>query len=661
MIEFDQSKSLQRWHNLIAIRFRQILASEHGAILFLIAFMLIVGAALVNDYGRSTDEFLHRTYAKQVIEVYAGLRDPTDAITNLEYYGPAYNLVSHALSAVLTWTGFLPDGAAGWHFSYFLTFVLACWAIYGISRRLMSKAAAVTAALLLFTQPLYFGHAFINPKDIPFMGFFTATIFLGFLLVESQRNQSVSSVTKAPKKYSNHMIPMIVSTWQESRIRLRSIFLVAIVALVVLILGYISEFWLRLSEELLIYLYSESVWLPLRRLFELVAEDASKSAPSAYIRKIRLLLPWLSAGTGFALSLAAMASGLRIYGDGSIPEQLKSYQKWILLLCTAILLGLTTSIRIVGLYAGVLVSILLLGEFRRKAIWQLTALWGMGVAVSYATWPFLWGDPIGRSLMALRLVANFPFQGTQLYEGLSYHPYELPRSFLPRMLSIQLTEPILLLLVLGIMVFVYRLFRRDKDQKSRRIALVILWFLGPFIWSIVFKTPIYGNFRQLLFITPPLFIVSGLGLDGVFSALRRPILGFVLAGIVILPGVLSIIRLHPYQYIYYNEFVGGVSGASGRFPLDIWCTSSREAMEFVNRTAVPNARIGYDNQFHLLFPYSRDDLELVQVGSTEEAEAKDLDYVYSCSGAKFQELPSAYEVTIDGTVLSVVREGPASD
>jgi hypothetical protein len=660
MIEFDQSKAFQRWNNRITSRLRQFLAWEHAAILFLITSMLIVGAVLVTDYGRSADEYLHRTYAKQVIEVYAGLRHPTDAITNLEYYGPAYNLASHALSAVFSWTGFLADRAAGWHFSYFLTFVLACWSVYGISRRLMSKAAATTTMLLLFMQPLYFGHAFINPKDIPFMGFFSATIFLGFLLIESQRNQSDSSATKSPEKYSNRLIPMISSTWQESRIRLRLIFLGAILALVALILGYISGFWLRLSEDLLIYLYSESVWRPLRQLLELVAEDASKTAPSAYIRKIRLLLPWLSTSTGFALSLAALASGLRIYGDGSIPEQLKRHQKWILLLCTAILFGLATSIRIGGLFAGVLVSILLLGEFRGKAILQLTTLWGIGLAVSYATWPFLWGDPIGRTLTVLRQMTNFPWQGTQLYEGQLYHAYELPRSFLPRMLSFQLTEPILLLVVVGTMVLVYRLFGRDKDQKAWQIAVVSIWFLGPFIFSIVFKTPIYGNFRQLLFITPPLFIVSGLGLDKAFSALQRPILCYLLAGLVILPGVLSIVRLHPYQYIYYNEIVGGVSGASGRFPLD-GCTSSREAMEFVNRTAEPNARIGYDRSFHLVLPYSRDDLELVHVGSTEEAVAKDVDYIYSCSGTGFQELPTAYEVVIDGTALSVVREGPAGD
>ena len=84
-------------------------------------------------------------------------------------------------------------------------------------------------------------------------------------------------------------------------------------------------------------------------------------------------------------------------------------------------------------------------------------------------------------------------------------------------------------------------------------------------------------------------------------------------------------------------------------------------MDFVNRIAEPNARIGYVDRFHLIKPYLRDDIELVLVDSAEDVVAKDVDYFYSCSGSKFQELPSTYEVVIDGIVLSAVRERPAGD
>lgn len=45
------------------------------------------------------------------------------------------------------------------------------------------------------------------------------------------------------------------------------------------------------------------------------------------------------------------------------------------------------------------------------------------------------------------------------------------------------------------------------------------------------------------------------------------------------------VRLHPYQYTYYNRFAGGVAGARGRYMLDYWGLSltqaSRELRAFV--------------------------------------------------------------------------------
>jgi len=37
--------------------------------------------------------------------------------------------------------------------------------------------------------------------------------------------------------------------------------------------------------------------------------------------------------------------------------------------------------------------------------------------------------------------------------------------------------------------------------------------------------------------------------------------------------------LHPDQYVYYNSFVGGVSGAEQKFKLDYWANSYAEAVQ----------------------------------------------------------------------------------
>lgn len=638
------------------VQFRRLIDFDHAELLLILGVMLVVGGAIAADYGRSTDEYLHRTYAEQVIEIYAGLRHPADAITNLEYYGPAYNLVSHALAAVFSSSGLLPNKADGWHFSYYLAFLLAAVSVYGISREFMSKGAAITTMLLFSSQPLYFGHAFINPKDIPFLGVFSAVILGGMLVVGLEQKTPPTESKASVDSDSRPAIREIASAWGAARIGKRAIFLGGALLAVLITVGQMYGLWLKLFEQLLSYIYSNSAPGALMQAFQLIAEDAAKTPPEAYLRKVRLLLPWLSSALAILSVLATLACGFSIASGEPVTQITRRHRRWILLGVTAALLGVAISIRIGGAFAGVLISILALGELRKKSLRLLVPTWGFGLVISYALWPFLWGDPLGRAISTLKLVANFPFQGTQLYEGLAYHPHELPRSFLPRMLSLQLTEPVIVLLIVGTisLILMFRAF--VARARIWRLAVVGMWFLVPFSYTVLTRAPIYGNFRQLLFITPPLFIVGGLGLDWLLSLLRRPTLRVLVATLVVLPGIVSILQLHPYEYIYYNSLAGGVRGAEGVFSLDAWCTSSREALEYVNRIAEPGARIGYFNRFHLVRPYLREDLEIVQVRNEAEAVEKEVDFVFSCSADHFTGLPVAYQVRVSTVGLAVVRE-----
>ena len=52
----------------------------------------------------------------------------------------------------------------------------------------------------------------------------------------------------------------------------------------------------------------------------------------------------------------------------------------------------------------------------------------------------------------------------------------------------------------------------------------------------------------------------------------------VLAGGLILP-VVEFVRLHPYEYTYFNHIAGGVAGADGRYMRDYWGLSFKQAGE----------------------------------------------------------------------------------
>ena len=67
-----------------------------------------------------------------------------------------------------------------WHFSYFVLFQLTGLALYSLTKRSFSCLTAWAVLLLFTAQPLLLRHAFIIPKDIPFMAFMVFSIFTGY-------------------------------------------------------------------------------------------------------------------------------------------------------------------------------------------------------------------------------------------------------------------------------------------------------------------------------------------------------------------------------------------------------------------------------------------------------------------------------------------------
>ena len=138
-----------------------------------------VGLFLARDYGQSWDEYLHRVYAENTIEMYLGQRVPGDTVTDLRFYGPAFSvawlLARNLLTGLISG---LHSSDAG-HFVYWLAFIPAPILVYELALRVASRKAALSSALLFASQPLIFGHAFVNPKDTPFMTAFLGSVWVG--------------------------------------------------------------------------------------------------------------------------------------------------------------------------------------------------------------------------------------------------------------------------------------------------------------------------------------------------------------------------------------------------------------------------------------------------------------------------------------------------
>jgi hypothetical protein len=60
--------------------------------------------------------------------------------------------------------------------------------------------------------------------------------------------------------------------------------------------------------------------------------------------------------------------------------------------------------------------------------------------------------------------------------------------------------------------------------------------------------------------------------------------------IAMIPTLVSMYQLFPYQYSFYNILVGGVPGADGRYYIDVWRSALREALRKI--ADIPNSNDG---------------------------------------------------------------------
>lgn len=451
----------------------QISKTQNRPIFIVLIIILIVGLFTFRDYGLSWDEPLFYDYAETIPAAYRGWDRLDESVygssaEDHKYYGPAYLLLGRPLKigiqAVLG-----TDSAAAWHLVNFISFILGVTFIYRLGTRSTTPNLAAVNAAFFALQPLLWGHAFINPKDMPFMTAFLAAVSLGLEWVDSIPEQRTQSVVKG----------------------------------------------------------------------------------------------WF----------------LRILHTPGFPK----------LLLATLALGIASAIRVIGPLAGALVFIYFLVRFirlprdaRTFSLIHLSTYILLSIAIMFWLWPFLWADPVNRLLEVLRHMSNNPTELAVLFLGQIFPANELPARYFPQMLALTLSEPFLPLTLLGGLRLGWQIIKKQRDWSE---ALVLfLWFVPLAAYNIIKVPSMYDGIRHFLFLLPPLFMLAGIGMDAIrlqmsriVSDVRRFTFHALLTVLLLLPGLVGIIRLHPYQYTYYNSFAGPTYRV---YENDYWLTCYKEAVEW---------------------------------------------------------------------------------
>jgi hypothetical protein len=188
------------------------------------------------------------------------------------------------------------------------------------------------------------------------------------------------------------------------------------------------------------------------------------------------------------------------------------------------------------------------------------------------------------------------------FYGALYPADSLPLRYLPTLMLITLTEPVWPLAIWGFAVTAISIKR--KSIAWRTLMPTLGWFLIPFLYVLLRQPPMYDGFRHFLFIVPPFFVLAGITLDKLFDWLQKTWLQVTIILALLLPGIIPAIQLHPYQYTYYNQFVGGTGEAARRYETDYWLTCYKEAVEQLAQIANEPVNLYVKREFYIAAYYA---------------------------------------------------------
>gem|GEM_PF-3802200 len=145
-------------------------------LLLLVSFFLLPFAAL--DSGISGDEFIQYRQAEKTLDYYLSFGKDTSALHTpkggLDYlFGSSFDVMTVAVNRLLGADNIfvarhIMNALVGWLTLLFLGMTL---------RYLLNFRAAFWGMFLLLVSPLFIGHSFNNPKDIPFAAFYLGAIY----------------------------------------------------------------------------------------------------------------------------------------------------------------------------------------------------------------------------------------------------------------------------------------------------------------------------------------------------------------------------------------------------------------------------------------------------------------------------------------------------
>lgn len=264
-----------------------------------------------------------------------------------------------------------------------------------------------------------------------------------------------------------------------------------------------------------------------------------------------------------------------------------------------ILSALTFNIRPAGILIPALLSVIILirafvAQSQKKPFthylwqWLILSFFFMGVSILFN--PYLWSDPLAKSWEILTKFLNYSTvqtAGNAFFMGKYLPADQLPWYYI--FVWIFISTPFFTTLLIGfglVAAFTIVGVKNRNESEPDAVIFTLLWGVIPLVLVVGFGSTLYDGWRHLYFLYPGLVLTGiyafhsglmkfGLTIRGMLFIRYTLLISLIIAGT---ESLLAVIRLHPYQYTFFNFTI---QNPEKKYELDYWGVSCYDQLKYI--------------------------------------------------------------------------------
>ena len=264
------------------------------------------------------------------------------------------------------------------------------------------------------------------------------------------------------------------------------------------------------------------------------------------------------------------------------------------LLKLSLFCAVATNVRIIGIIFPVIFFFLFfINSFEIKNYLKKNLFLFLYFILSYFTfliilWPYLWIDTFSNLINAFTAYKNV-VGGTNFYLGEYISSKHLPWHYIFVWVGITLPIIYLPLIIYSIFLVIKKFFinflliKKNellfKKKNENYDFFLLIYLLLPIFYFITLNKPLIGGWRYLYFIFPALIYFVIFSIDKIINLKISLFLRnffFILIFFSIFYNIYILVKLHPFQNIYFNNFVE--KKANQLFEVDYWGLANADAI-----------------------------------------------------------------------------------